>query len=216
MDSFGQKQTKESFTLIELLVALAIIGVLLAIFMPAIGRVRKSARSALCCNNLRQLFLAAVLFSEDRGHYPKSYLPDIEPDFLSKYLDNEKGILHCPEVKGYFDDEPPVYSYGYFWQKKKSAQQGTRFTLLMEKQSSHVPMFADSSGSGVSNQYVFNNFFDNWLARGYGNPYDFSGDGIVNFVDYAILTANLPKLTYRHSSHANIIYLDGHVEEVKR
>ena len=205
------------FTLIELLVVLAIIGLLSAIIMPAIGKARTSARSALCCNNLRQLFLAATLFNDDIGYYPRSYLPDREPAFLPQYLDNEKKILHCPEIKGFYDDEPPVYSYGYFWEKRSSALEGSIFPLFMENQSSSIPMFADASGSGVSNTYVLNNiFFRSWLATGSNHPCDFSGDGRVNFVDFAIISSNLPKFKYRHGNWANVIYLDGHVKRLKK
>ena len=126
---------KKAFTLIELLVVLVIIGVLAALIMPALGRARGTARSAFCINNLRQLFLAAVLFSDDKGYYPRSYLPVEEPDFFSNYLDSDKDVLHCPEVKGYFinDEEEPVYSYGWFWFKTQG-DVGVVFPPVMEKE----------------------------------------------------------------------------------
>ncbi|AHF91261.1 N-terminal cleavage protein [Opitutaceae bacterium TAV5] len=54
------------FTLIELLTVIAIIGILAAIIIPTVGRVRATARSAQCKSNLRQIGVAAAMWSEDR------------------------------------------------------------------------------------------------------------------------------------------------------
>jgi len=44
-----------AFTLIELLVATAIIGLLMSVLLPAIGRAREQAKGMVCLSNLRQL-----------------------------------------------------------------------------------------------------------------------------------------------------------------
>src|SRR4051812_7228145 len=46
---------RNGFTVIDLLVALAIIGLLLAILGPSLGRVRKRAKALLCATNERGL-----------------------------------------------------------------------------------------------------------------------------------------------------------------
>ncbi len=66
------------FTMIELLVVIAIIGVLAAILLPVLSRVRQQARSVQCVNNLRQLYLANSMFAaEHDGHYVPA-APDID------------------------------------------------------------------------------------------------------------------------------------------
>lgn len=62
---------RKAFTLIELLTVIAIIGILAAILVPTVGAVRKTARTATCTNNLRQIFFAIQHWAgEHKGYYP--------------------------------------------------------------------------------------------------------------------------------------------------
>ena len=59
------------FSLVELLVAIAVIGILLALLVPAVQSAREGARRTQCNNNLHQIGLALELHAEQFGEYPK-------------------------------------------------------------------------------------------------------------------------------------------------
>lgn len=56
---------RKGFTLIELLVVIAIIAILAAILFPVFAKAREKARQTACLNNLKQLSLAVIMYSND-------------------------------------------------------------------------------------------------------------------------------------------------------
>ena len=62
---------KKGFTLIELLVVISIIAVLMAIMMPALGRVREQAKMVICQTNLKQYGVGGNMYlTENDGRFP--------------------------------------------------------------------------------------------------------------------------------------------------
>ena len=63
---------RRAFTMIELLVVIGVISLLMALSLPAIGRVRQASRRMQCQNNLRNIALGLTSFDGSQGRLPAS------------------------------------------------------------------------------------------------------------------------------------------------
>lgn len=93
-----------AYTLIEILTVLAVIGLLLALLIPAFVSSKKEAYRKACLSNIRQVGMALIQYTQDHdGVFP----PTTQSTFNASGVSHDKGEatwsdLLLPYVKGAF------------------------------------------------------------------------------------------------------------------
>ena len=202
------------FTLIELLVVIAVISLLVSILLPALSKVKETAKSIQCKNNLKQMFITVESYSSDYGSYippARFYSVDSKINGVSEpywfaylyrfYLSNMSGMmpysLYCKNLKKSIFTCPslPIENWSHNY-----PGYGFNINLARTLAVNGSGTWEEQSGTPVKNtllrypseQLIVADRLNNWHVddKNYSTSLDF----------------------FRHQTTCNLLYCDGHTD----
>jgi prepilin-type N-terminal cleavage/methylation domain-containing protein/prepilin-type processing-associated H-X9-DG protein len=154
-----------TFTLIELLTVMAVVAVLAALLLPALGAARAKARETNCRSNVHQIGIAIMAYaSEYRDHLPVAGRLGPEPLFawpaLRDALGNplrDSGVFRCPA-----DTDPatalyPEFGTSYEWNTFLNGKLIDRASLRVVGMEIEAPLLGDAEAfhRGERRNYLY-------------------------------------------------------------
>jgi prepilin-type N-terminal cleavage/methylation domain-containing protein/prepilin-type processing-associated H-X9-DG protein len=93
-----EMRRRVGFTLVEMLVVIVIIGLLMAMLLPAVQAARESARRTSCSNNLNQLGLAMLKFEAATGAFPSIQMRPYAGTMVNGWMPHLLPHLEQPDL----------------------------------------------------------------------------------------------------------------------
>lgn len=189
---------RRAFTLIELLVVIAIIALLAAILFPVFARARENARKSSCQNNLKQMGVGILQYTQDADEtYPVTgnAYADAALWVVQPYVKSTQ-ILQCPSetTAGSPSFSSPSYSDYYYNREFGVSTAALNQSSLLRPS---LTILMGDSISGAATHRTGGCTLDNITGTG-------TGCGAAGF-------ARMPAFN-RHSEGVNLLFADGHVK----
>jgi prepilin-type N-terminal cleavage/methylation domain-containing protein/prepilin-type processing-associated H-X9-DG protein len=227
---------RSGFTLLELLVGIAVIGILVALLLPALSAARARGRGSVCMNRLHQTGLAMQMYVSDHNIYPSAFRfgpPFITwADQLASYnpLNWTNLSWHCPTYlaeSGNVIWKPPPNGGGRFQASSSYAYNAFGLSGHEIIAGTNLVRKGQWLGLGDLKQSVPESRVvapSEMYAAGDTRPFQFLDDtgfnGSVEMHPWqwppSILHAKVTEAKPPHSGGYNLLFVDGHVSRVKR
>jgi prepilin-type N-terminal cleavage/methylation domain-containing protein len=137
----SDSKSPSGFTLVELLVVITIIGILIALLLPAVQSAREAARQLQCRNNLKQLALACQNYENQNHGLPLLYSSSNQLGWMTQ-------LLPFIEQENLYEQ----YNLSLPWFDAANARAVVQRIGIMECPSSSVPQIYTGTDSKFAGQ----------------------------------------------------------------